>query len=68
MIIQDRMFFNYQEAVETYLRMGFEFIENKKLVLNGMEVEIRKQGNDIWRTKIVHKYETDPKVMLMQSV
>jgi hypothetical protein len=53
MKFQDRMFFNYQEAVETYLRMGFEFIEGKRLVLNSMEVEIRKQGADIWRTTVI---------------
>jgi hypothetical protein len=60
MNVQDRMFFNYKEAVETYLRMGFEFVEGKRLVLNNMEVKILKTGSDIWRTTIDYKYKTNP--------
>jgi hypothetical protein len=60
MNVQDRMFFNYKEAVETYLRMGFEFAEDKRLVLNNMEVKILKMGSDIWRTTIDYKYKTNP--------
>jgi hypothetical protein len=60
MTLQDRIFFNYKEAVETYLRMGFEFVEGKRLILNCMEVHIKKIGSDIWRASIVtNEHKTD---------
>ena len=61
MTLQDRIFFEYKEAVETYLRMGFEFAEGKRLVLNCMEVQIKKIGSNIWRASIVtNEYKTNP--------
>lgn len=53
MTLQDRIFFNYQEAVETYLRIGFEFAEGKKLIMNCMEVQIKKIGSNIWRASVI---------------
>jgi hypothetical protein len=53
MSLQDRIFFDYKEAIETYLRMGFEFAEGKRLVMNCMEVRIKKIGEDIWRASVI---------------
>ena len=62
MKIQDRIFFDYKEAVDSYLRMGFEFAEGKRLVMNCMEVHIKKIGSNIWRASVItngYQYKTD---------
>lgn len=52
MSLQDRIFLDFKEAIETFLRMGFEFTENKRLVSNDLEVVIRSVGTNIWRTSV----------------
>jgi hypothetical protein len=59
-ILNDQIFFSYKELVDTYLRNDFRMTEEKRLVLNCMEVQIRKIGSNIWRASIVtNKYKTD---------
>jgi hypothetical protein len=55
MLLEDRIFQDYEEAVNTYLEMGFRYTENKQLVLDKLEVSIRRIGHDIWRASI-HDY------------
>jgi len=62
MNIQDQIFTNYKELIESFLRMDFEFTSDKRLILNSMEVKITKLGNSIWRTSVItngYKHQTD---------
>jgi hypothetical protein len=52
MSLQDRIFLDFREAVETFLRMGFEFTSNKELVRNDLQVVVRPIGNNIWRSSV----------------
>lgn len=52
MSLQDRIFLDFKEAIETFLRMGFELTPDKRLVSNDLEVVIRSIGSSIWRTSV----------------
>ena len=52
MSLEDRIFLNFKDAVETFLRMGFRFTDSKRLVRNDLEVVIRSTGTDIWRSSV----------------
>jgi hypothetical protein len=64
--LEDRIFFNFKEAIDAYLRMEFEFIENKRLIRNDLEVIVRSIGTNIWRCSIItrtdyaNEYKTNP--------
>jgi hypothetical protein len=55
MLLDDRIFQDYKEAVDTYLELGFKYTDTKQLVKNELEVSIRRIGSNIWRTS-VHEY------------
>lgn len=52
MSLQDRIFLDFRDAVETFLRMGFEFTSNKELVRNDLQVIIKPIGINIWRSSV----------------
>lgn len=51
MSLQDRIFLDFREAVETFLRMGFEFTSNKKLVRNDLQATITPVGH-VWFSSV----------------
>lgn len=52
MFLEDRIFMDFRDAVETFLRMGFERTSTKQLVRNDLEVVIRSIGSNIWRSSV----------------
>ena len=51
MSLEDRIFMDYSEAVEAFLRMDFEFITTTNLVRNDLQVILNPVGN-IWRSSV----------------
>lgn len=51
MSLEDRIFMDYSEAVEAFLRMDFEFITTTNLVRNDLQVILNPVGN-VWFSSV----------------
>ena len=51
MSLEDRIFMDYSEAAETFLRMDFEFITTTNLVRNDLQVILNPVGN-VWFSSV----------------
>lgn len=53
MSLEDRIFSSFKDAVETFIRMGFEFTDDKRLIRNELEVKIMRLGpGGLYRTSV----------------
>lgn len=54
--IEDSIFFNIKDAIEHFLRMGFELTEDKRLIRNNLEVVIKPIGSEIYRSSVYKRF------------
>lgn len=58
--LEDKIVFNFKEAVDEFIRQGFSLTEDKRLILNNLEVIFKRIGSEMWRTSVIDRsYSAD---------